>query len=306
MKTTEKNGYKISEFTLGTVQLGMAYGINNSRGMPSSEEAEKILSRAVSGGIVSFDTARGYDKSEKILGDFFRGKDICKTLITKVEFEDETKADLRASLFAKTEDSIKKLGVESIPLLHLHTEKYLETYGEALTSALSELKAEGLVKSVGISFSDKSRLLELCDTDIFDSIQIPANMFDNEEIRNGKISKLSSLGVAVYVRSVYLQGLFFKDPEELTGNLVSAKGALTKLRRLAEENNMSMASLALSYMRGVEGITSLVIGCETEAQLDDSLNLFENPPLGEELVSRINEISEEVESVILRPWEWKK
>ena len=60
MKHIIKNGYKISELTLGTVQLGLAYGVNNDKGMPSFEESSEILDTALSSGIISFDTLKGF------------------------------------------------------------------------------------------------------------------------------------------------------------------------------------------------------------------------------------------------------
>ncbi len=304
MKIIEKNGYKVSEFTLGTVQLGMSYGINNKNGMPSYEQSSKILQTAIDGGIISFDTAKGYGKSEAVLGRFFSENQAEKTLITKVEFDKETSADIKDSLFRKVKDSINVMGLSKLPLVLLHSESYLKTYGDSLKDALKEIKAEGLVDSVGISFSDKSELLELTDPELFDSVQIPANMFDNEEIRNGKIKELFKQDIAVYVRSVYLQGLFFKNPDELPDKIKSAKTALNKLRRIADDNNMTMAELAMSYMRGTEGITSLVLGCETPQQLKDSLSAFKLPPLSKNIADKITEISEEIPSVVIRPWEW--
>lgn len=306
MKIIEKNGYKISEFTLGTVQLGIPYGINNKSGMPSYEQSAKILQTAIDGGIVSFDTAKSYGKSEAVLGRFFDGNPADKTLITKVEFNKETPADIKESLFSKVRDSISVLGVSKLPLVLLHSESYLDKYGTYLTDALKELKAEGLVQSVGISFSDKTKLMELTNPEIFDSVQIPANMFDNKEILNGSIKTLSDAGVAVYVRSVYLQGLFFMDASSLPQKIKSASFALDKLHKLAADNNMSMAALALSYMRGIEGITSLVLGCETPKQLTESLSLFDMPLLNADIIDEINEISQQIEPIVIRPWEWNK
>ena len=306
MKITEKNGYKISELTLGTVQLGIPYGINNKSGMPSYDKSANILQTAIDGGIVSFDTAKGYGESEAVLGRFFSHNNAEKTLITKVEFYKETPSEVKDSLFNKVKDSIKVLGVSRLPLLLLHSEAYLDTYGKTLTDALTELKAEGLVQSVGISFSDKSKLQKLTNPEIFDSVQIPANMFDNKEILNGSIKTLSDLGIAVYVRSVYLQGLFFMDTSSIPQKIKSAASALDKLHKLASDNNISMAALALSYMRGIDGITSLVLGCETSKQLTESLSLFNMPPLAAGVLDRINEISEQIEPIVIRPWEWNK
>lgn len=306
MKIIEKNGYKISELTLGTVQLGVPYGINNKNGMPSYEQSAGILKTAIDGGIVSFDTAKGYGKSEEVLGRFFLDNPAPKTLITKVEFDKEAPDEIKDSLFEKVKDSARVMGLSKLPLVLLHSESYLEKYGKALIDALKELKAEGLTDSVGISFSDKSKLIELTDPSVFDSVQIPANMFDNEEIRKGSIKELSQNGIAVYVRSIYLQGLFFMDTGLLPSKIKSAKPALDKLRLIAWENNLSIAGLALSYIRGAEGITSLVLGCETAQQLKESLSLFDLPALSKNVADKITEISEEIESVVIRPWEWNR
>ena len=58
---------KISKITLGTVQLGMNYGINNADGKPSEELASQVLGTAIAGGITSFDTSSDYGTREKKL-----------------------------------------------------------------------------------------------------------------------------------------------------------------------------------------------------------------------------------------------
>ena len=43
MKTVHIKGLDISALSLGTVQLGLSYGINNADGKPSQETANAIL-----------------------------------------------------------------------------------------------------------------------------------------------------------------------------------------------------------------------------------------------------------------------
>lgn len=71
------NDLKISAMTLGTVQLGMEYGIANKSGMPSAQKAFEILDTAIEGGINSFDTSNGYGESEEVLGKYFTRQDSC-------------------------------------------------------------------------------------------------------------------------------------------------------------------------------------------------------------------------------------
>ena len=55
---------------LGTVQLGLPYGVANKKGKPDREAAMEILKTACQNGMDSFDTAAGYGESEAIIGEF--------------------------------------------------------------------------------------------------------------------------------------------------------------------------------------------------------------------------------------------
>lgn len=306
MKYIEKCGHKISEMTLGTVQLGLPYGINNQNGMPTFEEASAILSAAEELGITAFDTARAYGVSEEVLGRYFASAGGDRTIVTKVMFPNETSSEIIASMHRQVEDSRRKLGVGRIPFLMLHNEFGLLEHGSVITDALLEVKREGLVSGIGISFSDKSNMARILDNEIFDCIQIPQNIFDNKEMTDGTLAELSSRGIAVFIRSVYLQGLFFRDTETLPTRLAVAKPVLDRLHTLAEENSLSMSEMALSYIRDGEGISSLVLGCETVEQLRDSRRQFAAPTLSPALREELTALADEVDPIVKRPWEWNK
>src|SRR5690348_4569556 len=62
------SGRPISRLTLGTVQLGVAYGAANVTGQPSAAEANRILAAAWDGGITCLDTAAEYGEAEARIG----------------------------------------------------------------------------------------------------------------------------------------------------------------------------------------------------------------------------------------------
>ena len=74
MEYTSLKGYRISKLTLGTVALGMDYGISNSKGQPTEREARDVIGCALNNGINSIDTARTYGKAEELIGDFFESE----------------------------------------------------------------------------------------------------------------------------------------------------------------------------------------------------------------------------------------
>ena len=304
MNFTEKNGYRISALTLGTVQLGLSYGVNNSRGMPSFEESSAILDTAISSGITSFDTARAYGESELVLKRYFENNTCEKTLISKVVFRDVDKSGVKDKLFSMTRESIERLGIEKLPFLKLHNQDMLELYGDTLVYAMQDLKREGLVDGIGVSFSDKSKLLELCDGCGFDCIQLPANIFDSRVVLDGSIKKLADAGSIVFVRSVYLQGLFFKDTNALPEKIKCAKEPLDRLHALAKDAGVSIAELAITFIRDTEGIASLILGCDTPEQLHDSVSLVNAPKIDPAVASEALKIAETVEPIVIRPWEW--
>ena len=306
MNYTVKNGYKVSALTLGTVQLGLAYGVNNDKGMPTFEESSAILNTALSEGIVSFDTARGYGESENVLGRFFGENPVEKTLITKLLVKDVDKSKLKDTVFDMVRDSMRKLKLQKLPFLKLHNESMLIEYGDDIVSVLQELKSEGLVGGVGVSFSDKARLLELTEGRSFDCIQLPANVFDNGVIVDGSLKKLSDAGSIVFVRSIYLQGLFFKDTNDLPDKLKCAKEPLDRLHALACDAGVSMAELAVTFIRDTEGITSLLFGCDNPEQLRESVSLINAPKIKPEVMKEALKIAESVPPIVTRPWEWYK
>jgi len=61
---------KISKLCLGTVQLGLDYGVANREGKPSLEKSLKILDFACERGIRWFDTAQAYGNAEEVLGEY--------------------------------------------------------------------------------------------------------------------------------------------------------------------------------------------------------------------------------------------
>src|SRR5215469_16533335 len=60
---------RAADLVLGTVQLGMPYGIANRVGKPSREEAVRLVTRAAAAGISQIDTARAYGDSEECVGE---------------------------------------------------------------------------------------------------------------------------------------------------------------------------------------------------------------------------------------------
>ena len=302
---------KISKITLGTVQLGMNYGINNAGGKPSEELASQVLSTAINGGITSFDTSSDYGTSEKVVGDFFRTQHEKPIIVTKFGvggFDSPlSEKEVEKKVREQVENSLERLGYNKLPLLLSHSEKDVEIYGKTLIDILKRLQSENLVDKMGASLNHFEYVDMVLENDIFESVQVPLNMMDVKNATGDSIKKLAEKDIRVFVRSVFLQGLFFRDPDTLPdGVLQNAKEPLKKVRKIAEEENMSIAGLAIAYIRDLVGVSSLVMGAEKPEQVKENINLINVKSISDNAREKITLAFKDVDERVLRPWLWNK
>jgi len=299
MMSVDIHGRKISKMTLGTVQLGMEYGIANKSGKPSIQKAFEILDTAIDGGINSFDTANAYGDSEEVLGKYFSRTD-CKMknpfFTTKFRLDPTSEIDrtsIEKQIYSFAEQSLERLKIKKIPVYMLHNAKDMSQYGDIVPETLKRLKKEGLIEKAGVSVYKSVEVEQMLENDLYEAVQIPMNAFDTRMVQSGVLKKLKDAGRIVFIRSVFLQGLFFMDPDQMPESLASTVIYLKQIRELAQQEGLSVAQLALSFIRDMEGVTSLVLGAETPEQVADNIKLIESPGLSVDAFSGLERLSVE-------------
>ena len=247
------------KLVLGTVQFGLPYGINNTKGQTEKEEVFKILQLAQKNAINTLDTAPAYGNSMETLGEFFKHSNSF-SVISK--FHGKTEKEIVGSV----DKQLKVLNRTSLDVLLFHSYKdWLEN--PSTISVLDKLKQEQKVGKIGISLYTNDEFLSAIESGLFDVIQIPFNILDNYSLKGSLIEKAKNKGVEVHTRSVFLQGLFFKSIETLPAFFSPLKEALSKIHTLCADNNLSVHELALLYVLHQSNIKRVLIGVETEKQL---------------------------------------
>ena len=254
------------------------------------------------------DTSDDYGQSEAVIGQYLRkNTDKQFTICTKFSASRKGNSSLHEALRNFARKACEKLSISQIPIFMSHTERDYFAYGSELVDALKYLKEEGLIQNAAISIERKDCLEEIVASGAFDAIQLPLNLLDNKVIRDGLIKKASDSGIAVFVRSVYLQGLFFRDPQTLKNTQFDAAAPLVeRIHRIAEREGLTPAQLALSFIRDTEGVDSLVIGSETAAQVSQNIEMFHTPVLSKTLRDNLLSDFEHVDPFVISPWEWSK
>ncbi|HSF44630.1 MAG TPA: aldo/keto reductase [Chitinophagaceae bacterium] len=302
----------VSRLTLGTVQLGLNYGIANKAGQPDQSKSYAILNAALKAGINTLDTAYDYGNAEAVIGGFLkaRAERPLLNIVSKFRIEQEHmgKTDLiRKDVYDKVRKSISDLGIEKIPiyLFHQSKDQPLEIMEESISLILEELKSEGLIEKGGISVDRPGNMDLIINNTSFECVQVPINIFDQKLIRDHSLIKLKEKGKIVFARSIFLQGLFFMEPGLLTGNLKQAESYLITLKRLAEDAGLSKAELAFSFVRDLEGISSLIFGAEREDQVQQNIQFMDIPSLSEEIRLKAAELFADISEEIITPRLWQ-
>lgn len=282
---------KISAMTLGTVQLGMNYGIANNAGKPDEAKSFSILRSALENGVTTLDTARAYGDSEQVIGRFLKQwEGQMPVICTKIpHVPDEQANQIEKYVVESMETSLTNLGVSKVGAVMLHSAPDVAAYGKTLADAMEKLVKLGYTEQVGVSVYDNAQIEEMLKYDVYSVTQVPMSIFDQRLIACGAVDRLKERDVTVFVRSVFLQGLFFLDPDKMEDPILVEHAApkIRILRQIAEAEGMNVAQLAIAFMRDCAGVTSLVLGADTPDQVKSNIAYFDVPALKESTMATL-------------------
>ncbi len=304
---------QLSRLMLGTVQLGLPYGIANQTGQPSYREARDILACAYEGGVNCLDTAAIYGSSEEVLGQVLAELGLADkmTVVSKVRHlaQGLDAATAAALVEESVLQSLKRLRLETLPICLFHIEDNF-SYAEALL----RLRERGLVGHIGSSVMTPAATAAIVDSGHAEALQVPTSVLDHRYTRpwsgyhseQSIIHRASERGVAVFVRSIYLQGLLLMPEDDIDPELNGVVPARRRLQALAAEAGMSLSELAVRYVLSLEGVTCAVVGIETLEQMRQNLALFAKGPLDADLLQRVEAAVPHLADTILMPTLWTR
>ena len=292
--------------TLGTVQLGLNYGIANKEGKPDDKKAFAILDKAIEKGVNCLDTAAGYGDSEQVIGRWMKAREMDRdsvSIVTKFKLGDIEMGDVEYELIGSVERSLVALGTDYVDFLLMHDASEYERYGIQIDSAIAKLMKQGCVKVAGASGYDYEGISDIVDNDMYKAFQIPVNLMD-QRMTDSQIDKLSEK--TIFARSVYLQGLFFMDPDSLYGNLKEAGFFIKKIHTLADRFGFPVARLAMGYVNSLNYIDSLVVGADNPAHVEDNTDLINAPKFAGDMLHKIKSELSGAPDWLFYPWLWDK
>ncbi len=296
-----KTDLRLSEVSLGTVALGMPYGLgaeaDDAAGAPppSDREAIALIHHAIDRGVNFFDTARAYGRSEEVLGKALRGRRQELLVATKVSCHDSDGLALRGRELAEQmreslHQSLRLLGTDYVDLLLLHSASSQLLENSDAIARLKRFQADGKARYIGVSSYGLDAPRRAIAQGV-DALQVAFNILD-QRLWPEVFDCAQAAGAGIIARSVFLKGALSRRAEYLPARL----SALKTLSRAVERRAAALAppltleAAALKFVLGHESVATALIGVRDVAELDASLAAARSPQLSAATVEQFRRL----------------
>ena len=257
----------MSKLALGTVQFGLEYGISNTNGQVSLEEARKILKLAKENDIDTLDTASSYGNSESVLGEI--GVDEFQ-IVTKT-----TPLQLGVTnVLQSFQRSLSDLNISSVDGLLIHNiDDIKDKQFNSLYKELDKLKQNKLINKIGFSTYTSEQVDFVLNNFDFDLIQIPFNVFDTRLVDGGQLQSLKNQHIEIHARSIFLQGLLL-DFKNLSDYFSKWTNQFNIYQETVRDSNLSLLEYALNFALNTKEIDKVLVGVDSVVQLSNIVSSF--------------------------------
>ncbi|MFQ5683632.1 MAG: aldo/keto reductase [Candidatus Binatia bacterium] len=319
--------------TLGRTDLKISeigFGCGNNAVLmvrASHEEQLKAVRRALDLGINYFDTAMAYGrgKSETNLGKILGTLGVDPVLSTKVRLGPEALTSLKAATVVAAEQSLKRLGRESVDLIQMHNRVVLdrkngarlgltppEVLGpEGVLAGFKLLREQRKVRYFGFTgLGDPQALCTLIDSGEFNSFQAYYNLLNPSAGQSvssafsaldyGKlIDQAAKHGMGVAVIRVLAAGALTSNPTAGGGSSPEplSPGSdyaldlerAEKVKFLASRDmNLSQAAIRFALMK--PGVSTVLVGFSNTRHIDEAVACSATGGLSQEAMARLRRL----------------
>jgi aryl-alcohol dehydrogenase-like predicted oxidoreductase len=210
-------------------------------------------------------------------------------IVTKFGFDWDSSAPGRARTFldvtpARAEKaiagSLRRLGVDSLPVLLAHRAPENDEAVRRLMSALADAKERRLVRGVGVSHFSLSQLSLACTICPVDAVELELNLLHQAD--RALVDFCGHHGIAVLAYAPLAQGALSMRHQHLVFASDDRRSRLSQfrpeawrrnravydaLRTLARERNVTPAEVAIAWVLAKSFVTCCVIGVRSESQV---------------------------------------
>ncbi|MCI0709585.1 MAG: aldo/keto reductase [Chloroflexi bacterium] len=310
-------GMPISAVGMGCWAIGGPFqylDVQAGWGEVDDNESIRAIHAALDNGINLFDTAANYGTghSETVLGKALKGKRDQAIIATKFGFQVDydrklvlmyaTLEETIQNVRAECENSLRRLGVETIDLYQLHVNEYPAEYAVKLRDELEKLVQEGKIRTYGWStdFVDAARAF-------IDGGHCAAIQYDLNVVHDAPnmIALCEEKAVAGLIRTPLARSALtgkYNPQSTFTANdvrsdqwtqdtfLKPAYNRLGDLRDILTSEGRTLAQGALAWIWARSETTIPIPGIRTIKQAQENAQAMQFGPLKPEQMQEIDDI----------------
>lgn len=275
-----RTGLQVSALSLGTVELGLDYGITapGHFGRPAEADAIRLVHHALAAGINFIDTARVYGSSEAVLGKALAGRRQQIVLASKVSTQGPggtglTPADLRRQMLASLDASLQTLQTDYLDIWQVHNvDRATLAAADTLADVFDHARRSGKIRWSGGSFYGDALPLAALKTGLFDVMQVTYSVLD-QRLADAFFPAAEAQDVGVVVRSVLLKGVLTERADHLPAHLDALRRRSQAFRTLAAGSGLAAtpAQIAIAFALAQPAIHTVLVGVRTVDELADNL-----------------------------------
>ena len=290
-----RTGLEVSEIGLGTVELGLDYGVPvaGEHLRPSEEYAARLLNRSLDLGVNFIDTARAYGASEEVIGRALksrRNEYILASKLAPIREEGQSDQELSEQVRASIAESLRMLQTDVIDLLQLHHAPVDVIMRGRVLAAAREAQQAGDVRFIGASTYGTEAPLAVLEDGGYATLQVAYNLADRT-LEEQVLPRAQRQGVGVIVRSVLLRGVLTHRYALLPDQLADLRSAIAQLSRLADAEACGLPEMAYRFVLANPAISVALVGTARMEELEAALAFAGKGPLSPALIAAIGQVT---------------
>jgi aryl-alcohol dehydrogenase-like predicted oxidoreductase len=292
-RTLGRTGLQVSAISLGTVELGMDYGISGTgdHRRPNETEAAMLLNRALDMGVNFIDTARGYGESETVIGRAIGHRRREMVLATKLSVPAHASPSEEEALAAQSIDhSLRTLQTDFIDVLYIHSAALDVIERNNVFEAIKTAQHAGKIGFIAASTYGAAAALAVIAHGGYDCIQIAYNVLDRT-LESNVIPAAQRQNIGIVARSVLLKGALTHRYHHLPEGLAPLKQAVAQIENIAARAGIGeLPELAYRFALANTSVSSLLVGTSHIAELEAVAHYATLPPLPADVVTQLRQV----------------
>ncbi|MFO7170233.1 MAG: aldo/keto reductase [Chloroflexota bacterium] len=278
-----RTSIQVTRVGLGTAPIGNLYA------PISDEQAVSVVKAALAAGVNLVDTAPLYGAgvSERRVGaalrDVPRERVVISTKVGRlVEPDGSIPFDYsRDAVLRSFEESLKRLGVDRIDILHIHDPDDHER--QALDEAfptLAELRAQGVIGAIGAGMNQWQMLERFARNADFDCFLLAGRYTLLEQTSLEFLELCRSRGIGVFLGGVFNSGILATGPRpgakyQYADAPPEIMERARRLEQVCQRHGVPLATAAVQFAAAHPAVTALVLGAVTPQEFEANLRSLE-------------------------------